>query len=195
MVHYLSDYVILFFAYATLGWCMETLYMGVRERRITNRGFLLGPCCPIYGAGMVGITLLFQDSHYSYWHVFFSIILLCSLLEYAVSALMERVFHTRWWDYHDMRFNIHGRICLETMLPFGLLGSSEQSVTHLSRAPSTLEAPDTTLLSITSGSVYERCTVSATARFCECSLQSARCSTARQTAARYTPRAAPMAEA
>ena len=123
MVHYLSDYVILFFAYATLGWCMETLYMGVRERRITNRGFLLGPCCPIYGAGMVGITLLFQDSHYSYWHVFFSIILLCSLLEYAVSALMERVFHTRWWDYHDMRFNIHGRICLETMLPFGLLGT------------------------------------------------------------------------
>ena len=91
MVHYLSDYVILFFAYATLGWCMETLYMGVRERRITNRGFLLGPCCPIYGAGMVGITLLFQDSHYSYWHVFFSIIL--------------------------------GRICLETMLPFGLLGT------------------------------------------------------------------------
>lgn len=115
MVHYLSDYVILFFAYATLGWCMETLYMGVRERRITNRGFLLGPCCPIYGAGMVGITLLFQDSHYSYWHVFFSIILLCGLLEYAVSALMERVFHTRWWDYHDMRFNIHGRICLETI--------------------------------------------------------------------------------
>ena len=36
---------------------------------------------------------------------------------------MERVFHTRWWDYHDMRFNIHGRICLETMLPFGLLGT------------------------------------------------------------------------
>ena len=73
--------------------------------------------------------------------------------------------------------------------------SAEQSVTHLSRAPSTPEAPDTTLLSITSGSVYERCTVSATAQFCECSLQSARCSTARQTAARYTPRAAPMAEA
>ena len=77
----------------------------------------------------------------------------------------------------------------------GVPHSSEQSVTHLSRAPSTPEAPDTTLLSITSGSVYERCTVSATARFCECSLQSARCSTARQTAARYTPRAAPMAEA
>ena len=102
---------------------IATLDMGVRERHLTNRGFLLGPCCPIYGAGMLGITLLFQGSHYGYWHVFFSIILLCSLLEYAVSALMERVFHTRWWDYHDMKFNIHGRICLETMLPFGLLGT------------------------------------------------------------------------
>ena len=73
--------------------------------------------------------------------------------------------------------------------------SSEQSVTHLSRAPSTPEAPDTTLLSVTSGSVYGRCRVSVTARFREYSLQSARCSTARQRAARYTPRAAPMAEA
>ena len=77
----------------------------------------------------------------------------------------------------------------------GVPHSSEQSVTHLSRAPSTPEAPDTTLLSITSGSVYGRCRVSVTARFREYSLQSARCSTARQRAARYTPRAAPMAEA
>lgn len=123
MVYNLTECAALFFAYAAMGWFMEVLYMGVRDGHLTNRGFLLGPCCPIYGAGMLGITLLFQGSHYGYWHVFFSIILLCSLLEYAVSALMERVFHTRWWDYHDMKFNIHGRICLETMLPFGLLGT------------------------------------------------------------------------
>ena len=102
MVYNLTECAALFFAYAAMGWFMEVLYMGVRERHLTNRGFLLGPCCPIYGAGMLGITLLFQGSHYGYWHVFFSIILLCSLLEYAVSALMERVFH-RWWDYHDMK--------------------------------------------------------------------------------------------
>lgn len=94
MVYNLTECAALFFAYAAMGWFMEVLYMGVRERHLTNRGFLLGPCCPIYGAGMLGITLLFQGSHYGYWHVFFSIILLCSLLEYAVSALMERVFHT-----------------------------------------------------------------------------------------------------
>lgn len=97
--------------------------MGIRERRITNRGFLLGPCCPIYGVGLVGITLLFQNSRHGFWYVFLSIILLCSILEYAVSVLMERLFHTRWWDYHDMKFNINGRICVETMLPFGILGT------------------------------------------------------------------------
>ncbi len=123
MVHSLTDYVVIFFAYAAMGWSMEMIYMGIREQKISNRGFLLGPCCPIYGAGMLGITTLFQDNQHGYWHVFFSIILLCSILEYAASAVMERVFHTRWWDYHDMRFNIHGRICLETMLPFGILGT------------------------------------------------------------------------
>lgn len=123
MVSSLADYVLLFFTYSTLGWCMETLYMGVREHHITNRGFLLGPCCPIYGIGLVGITMLFQNTRHGFWYVFVSIILLCSVLEYTVSVLMERLFHTRWWDYHDMKFNLHGRICLETMLPFGILGT------------------------------------------------------------------------
>ncbi len=99
------------------------LYFLVWERKLINRGFLLGPFCPIYGIGLVGITMLFQDERGGFAADFISIILLCSILEYIVSAAMERLFHTRWWDYNDMRFNIHGRICLETMLPFGILGT------------------------------------------------------------------------
>ena len=67
MVTSLAEYVLIFFAYSTLGWCMEMVYMGAREKRISNRGFLLGPCCPIYGIGLVGITALFQNSPYGYW--------------------------------------------------------------------------------------------------------------------------------
>ncbi len=118
-----ADYVMIFYAYSLLGWCMEVIYMGIREKKLTNRGFLLGPFCPIYGIGLSVITMLFQDRLEHFIYVFFSIILLCSLLEYLVSYLLERIFHTRWWDYHDMRFNLRGRICLETMLPFGVLGS------------------------------------------------------------------------
>lgn len=36
---------------------------------------------------------------------------------------MEKLFNARWWDYHNRKFNINGRICLETLLPFGLIGT------------------------------------------------------------------------
>lgn len=42
MVYNLTECAALFFAYAAMGWFMEVLYMGVRERHLTNRGFLLG---------------------------------------------------------------------------------------------------------------------------------------------------------
>ena len=35
---------------------------------------------------------------------------------------MEKIFKLRWWDYTNMKFNINGRICLETMVPFGIIG-------------------------------------------------------------------------
>lgn len=47
---------------------------------------------------------------------------ICSVLEYVTSFLMEKLFKARWWDYSDRKFNINGRICLETLIPFGLLG-------------------------------------------------------------------------
>ena len=47
---------------------------------------------------------------------------ICSILEYVTSFIMEKLFKARWWDYSDRKFNINGRICLETLIPFGLLG-------------------------------------------------------------------------
>ncbi len=34
---------------------------------------------------------------------------------------MEKIFKNRWWDYSKFKYNINGRICLETMIPFGFL--------------------------------------------------------------------------
>ena len=34
---------------------------------------------------------------------------------------MEKIFKIRWWDYSNNKFNINGRICLETMIPFGII--------------------------------------------------------------------------
>ena len=29
----------------------------------------------------------------------------------------------RWWDYSKYKFNLNGRVCLETIIPFSIIGS------------------------------------------------------------------------
>lgn len=115
-------YVLLFFVGAVAGWCMEVVCKLIQFGRFINRGFLIGPYCPIYGFGAVLITLLLSRFTADPFAVFGLAILLCGLLEYATSYLMEKLFNARWWDYSSKRFNINGRVCANTLIPFGLLG-------------------------------------------------------------------------
>ena len=113
---------LLFIAYAVLGWCMEVTCKLIQFHRFINRGFLIGPYCPIYGVGGVAITLLLDRYKADPTALFIMGMVICSILEYFTSWIMEKLFHARWWDYSSKRFNLNGRICLNTMVPFGLLG-------------------------------------------------------------------------
>ncbi len=115
-------YILLFFVYSFLGWCLEVGCKLVSDHKFVNRGFLIGPYCPIYGHGALIMTILLNRYLNDPVTLFIMIILCCSLLEYFTSYFLEKIFHTRWWDYSGYRFNINGRICLETMVPFGLFG-------------------------------------------------------------------------
>ena len=115
-------YILLFFLYSFLGWCLEVLCKLVSEKKFVNRGFLIGPYCPIYGYGAILMSVLLQKYLDDPFTLFIMIVLICSVLEYFTSFFLEKIFHTRWWDYSHNKFNINGRICLETMIPFGILG-------------------------------------------------------------------------
>jgi len=115
-------YFLLFLIYAVLGWIMEVICKLIEDHKFINRGFLIGPYCPIYGWGSLGMTFLLNRYLDDPITLFIMAILLCSILEYATSYFLEKIFKTRWWDYSNYRFHINGRICLETMIPFGLLG-------------------------------------------------------------------------
>ena len=54
----LKYYLLLFFVSAILGWCLEVVCKQVQLHRFINRGFLIGPYCPIYGVGAVSVTML-----------------------------------------------------------------------------------------------------------------------------------------
>lgn len=118
----IEKYVLLFFIYAFLGWIMEVIGKLIQQKKFINRGFLIGPYCPIYGHGAILITILLSRYKANPFILFFMAILICSILEYATSYFMEKIFHARWWDYSQYKFNINGRICLRTMIPFGILG-------------------------------------------------------------------------
>lgn len=54
--------------------------------------------------------------------VFVLAMAVCGTLEYLTSYAMEKLFHARWWDYSHRRFNLNGRVCAGTLIPFGLMG-------------------------------------------------------------------------
>ena len=116
------SYCILFFIYSFLGWIMEVILTLITDKKFVNRGFLLGPCCPIYGCGCILLNLLLHNYTNNILVLFILTMFTCSLLEYITSFLMEKIFKLRWWDYSQMKFNINERICLETMTPFSILG-------------------------------------------------------------------------
>ena len=122
MFHSIEIYILLFFTYAILGWLMEVGCKLVETKKFINRGFLIGPYCPIYGWGAIIITLLLNKYLPDPLALFIMSIVICSIIEYATSYFMEKIYHARWWDYSRRKYNINGRICLETMIPFGILG-------------------------------------------------------------------------
>ncbi len=115
-------YFLLFLSYSFLGWLMEVIGKLIQLKRFINRGFLIGPYCPIYGSGAILITLLLKRYTEDPFTLFIMAILLCGTLEYLTSYFMEKMYHARWWDYSQRKFNINGRVCLNTIIPFGLLG-------------------------------------------------------------------------
>ena len=113
--------IIYFLVYSVLGWVWETIYVSYLERRFVYRGFLTGPYCPIYGFGVLLLLTVLKPLNGSPWALFAVGLVVMSILEYATSYVLEKVFHQRWWDYSNELFNIRGRIALKSSLFWGIM--------------------------------------------------------------------------
>lgn len=125
-------YFIIFFAYSVFGWIIESSLVSLQSKPIhfVNRGFLIGPYCPIYGYGSLTMILYLEQYRDNVVTVFLLGVVLCSILEYFTSYIMEKLFKTRLWDYSEKKFNLNGRICGENAILFGLGGVFIIYVTH-----------------------------------------------------------------
>ena len=116
------EIIIYFITYSFLGWVMESIFRSICEKKIINTGFLKGPFCPIYGVGAI-IMLLFLKRFSDNLAVLFVVsIVVLTIWEYLVGVLLEKLFHTKYWDYSKNKFNFQGRICLTNSIFWGILG-------------------------------------------------------------------------
>lgn len=115
------DLFLYFMFYSLLGWGLETCYCSVCERRLVPRGFLYGPVCPIYGAGVLLMILFFTPLKRNLVLFYAVAVAVMSSWEYFVAWLLEATTHVKYWDYSNFRFNLKGRVCLWVALVWGVL--------------------------------------------------------------------------
>ena len=121
----LINLILLFFAYAFIGWCIEVTLKCFQFHRFINRGFLTGPWLPIYGSGASLITVAVNGLaplESSVGTTFVISFILCGIVEYMTSLVLEKRFHARWWDYSQKPMNLHGRVWIGNLILFGLGG-------------------------------------------------------------------------
>lgn len=117
-----TDLLLLFFAFCFIGYVYEVVYSLIGTGHFINRGTMYGPWLPIYGVGGVVILLLLRKFIDKPVAVFFLIMVVCGVLEYVGGWFLETYHHTKWWDYTGFFLNIQGRVCLESVLAFGIMG-------------------------------------------------------------------------
>ena len=101
-----SYHVILWFLlYSILGWIVESIYMSICNRKLTNRGFAKGPFCPIYGVGALTVYFVLRPYSSNGFLLFLLGSLLATALELLTGIIMKHIFGEIWWDYHEKPFN------------------------------------------------------------------------------------------
>ena len=124
------SFVLIMFTYNFIGWFYEsTLYSIVEQRRFMNRGYFLGPYCPIYGVVCMAGVYFLQDIR-SPIKVLVLAGLLVTAIEYITSYTLEKLFDARYWDYSEYPLNINGRVSVISSIFFGFTSLVVIKVAH-----------------------------------------------------------------
>lgn len=129
----LEKYFIYFMLYSMIGWCYEVfLEVVVYRWGFSNRGFLFGPYCPVYGFGALTFIIFLRKlkaTPIKLWKinitpifVFVGIMLIATTIELVTSYILEISIGGWLWDYSAYSFNFQGRIALNPSVRFGLGG-------------------------------------------------------------------------
>lgn len=118
----IGQFLVWFFVYSFLGWCMECVVIRKELGYWENRGFAKLPFCVIYGFGTL-IAMLAFGRFVNNWILLYVVCMVAAtIFEYLVAILMLKLFGNVWWNYDHKKFNYKGILCLESTLGWGLIG-------------------------------------------------------------------------
>ena len=120
----IRNLILMFFTFAFVGWAWEVLLHIITEGRFVNRGTMFGPWLPIYGFGGILILIILKPVRNKPILFFICAMILAGIVEYSTAWYLETFKHLKWWDYSGYFLNIHGRVCFEGLLIFGLGGAA-----------------------------------------------------------------------
>lgn len=143
------QWLFFFYVYCFGGWCVESAYVSVKSRKLTNRGFLRGPFLPLYGSGSIMMLLVSMPFRDNLFLVYVAGCIGATILEYVTGVIMEKLFKVRYWDYSQLKFNFQGHICLGTTLSWGFLTIFMTEFLHLPVERMVLAIPGQVLTVVT----------------------------------------------
>lgn len=109
----------IFLVYSFAGWGIVTASAAMRQHKFIDVGFLYGPWCPSFGVGGVAFAVFLQDLKEELFFLFLGGIILSFLVSLATGAMLERIFHRKWWDYSRKRFQFGGYVNLPYIIVWG----------------------------------------------------------------------------
>lgn len=139
------QWMFFFYFYCFAGWCIESAYVSVKERKLTNRGFMRGPFLPLYGSGAVMMLVVSMPFRENLIMTYAAGCIGATVLEYVTGVTMEALFKVRYWDYSNQKFNFQGHVCLGTTLAWGLLTILMTKVVHIPVEQLVFSIPDRAL--------------------------------------------------
>ena len=125
-----NKHILYFFIYSFIGWLLETIYAYIVLGEFVNRGFLIGPICPIYGFGMLILTVGLEKYKGHNIKLFAIASILLTYFEYLAGFALDAIFGIKWWDYSQDFLNINGRICLAFALVWGFIALFVVNIVH-----------------------------------------------------------------
>ena len=143
------QWLFFFYFYCFFGWCFESAYVSLRNRRLINRGFMRGPFLPLYGSGALMMLIVSGPVRDSLVLTYIMGCIGATILEYVTGVVMEALFKVRYWDYSNQKFNFRGYICLSSILAWGGLTILMTEVVHAPVERLVLGIPENLLTAVT----------------------------------------------